>query len=120
MHRSRLPKEPIFPAVYFIKPAERRLWRKDGSSEKRIRLFIGTLTDQQFSLLNQYLTLCIAARGHEERWITLKRYMFIFVFVGIAIGIALGILLARPTTEVYGSGANMHDMHEMSAISASE
>src|SRR5215216_2826929 len=92
-------------------------WR---SGKTRIRLFIGTISDQKFSLLTQYLTVCIAARGHEERWITLKRYMFIFVFVGIAIGIALGLLLARPTTEVYGSGANMHDMHDMSAMSASE
>jgi len=92
-------------------------WR---SGKTRIRLFIGTITDQKFSLLTQYLTLCTAARGHEERWITLKRYMFIFVFVGIAIGITLGLLFARPTTDAYGSGANMHDMHDMSAMSASE
>src|SRR5215212_7966464 len=92
-------------------------WR---SGKTRIKLFIGTTTDQKFSLLTQYLTLCIAARGHEERWITLKRYMFIFVFVGIAIGIGLGLLFARPTTDAYGSGADMYNMHDMQNVPVSE
>ena len=49
----------------------------------------------------------------KERWPTLKRFMFIFVFVGVAIGIALGLLFARPTTEAHGSGADIHDMHDI-------
>src|SRR6266498_103821 len=56
----------------------------------------------------------------KERWTTLKRYTFIFVFVGIAIGIALGLLFARPTTDVHGSRADMHNMPGMNNIQASE
>jgi FtsP/CotA-like multicopper oxidase with cupredoxin domain len=50
----------------------------------------------------------------------LKRYMFIFVLVGMAVGITLGLLFARPTTDVHGSEADVHNMHDMNAMQASE